>query len=86
MCLTVDLHKNLVQMPLPIRIRSHPTDPVSADLCREHWTKFIPPETDSFMADVDAAFVQKILHIAKRKRETTYIITARRMISELVLT
>jgi hypothetical protein len=84
--LAINLHEYPVQVPLPVRICAHLTDSFPADLSGKHRTKSIPPKPNRLMADVDAAFVQKILHIAKRKRETTYIITARRMISELVLT
>jgi len=67
--LAVDLHENLVQVPLPVRKGSHPTDPVSADLCCKHRAKSVPPITHSFVADLDAALVQKIFNIAKRKRK-----------------
>ena len=56
-------------MPLPVRICAHLADPFLADLCGKQRTKPVPPETDRFMADVDAAFVQKILHVPKRKRK-----------------
>jgi hypothetical protein len=84
--LAFNLHGYLVQVPLPVRICAHLTDPFSANLSGKHWAKSVPRKPNRLMADVDAAFVQKIYHIAKRKRETTHIITARRMISELVLT
>lgn len=67
--LTIDLHKHLVQMPLPVRIRSHPTNSVSSDLSREHWAKSVPPEPNCFMAYVDATFVQKIFDVAERERK-----------------
>ena len=56
-------------MPLQVRICVHLADPFLADLCGKLRTKADPPETDRFMADVDAAFVQKILHVTKRKRK-----------------
>jgi hypothetical protein len=37
------------------------------------------------MADVDAALVQQVLDVSERKWKQTYIITARRMTSGLVL-
>jgi len=55
--LAVNLYENLVQMPLPIRVRTHPTNPLCADLGGEHRTKSIPPEADSFVADVDPTLV-----------------------------
>ena len=63
--LTVELHKHLVQMPLLVRIRSHPTNSVSSDLRREHQAKSVPPEPNCFVADVDATFVQKIFYVAE---------------------
>ena len=53
----------------PFRLRTHPADPVSADLGRKQRAKSIPPEPHRFVADIDPTLVQKILHIAKRKRD-----------------
>jgi hypothetical protein len=44
-------------------------DAAFPDLGRKHRPKSIPPETDGFVADINAPLVKKILHIAKRKRE-----------------
>ena len=49
--------------------RTHSVHPSSTDFSRKQRAKSVPPETDSFMADVDAAFVQKIFDIPKRQRE-----------------
>jgi hypothetical protein len=38
-------------------------NPLPSDLHGEQWPKPVPPETDRFMADIDPAFVQQILHI-----------------------
>ena len=65
MCLSVDLHEDLVQVPLPVRIRSHPTDPVSSYLSSKHRTKSIPPKPNCFVADLNASFVQKIFHVTE---------------------
>ncbi len=65
--LAIDLHENLVQMPLPVRIRPHLLHPFSADFCGEHWAKPVPPVPHRFMADVDAALVQQVLDIPQRK-------------------
>ena len=64
-CLAVDLHKNLVQMPLPIRIGTHLAGPLSADLGGEHRAKSIPPKSNRFVANLDAALMQQVLGIAK---------------------
>lgn len=65
--LAVDLHENFVQMPLPVRISPHSADPLSAALCCKHRAKSVPPIPDRFVADVDAAFVQKIFDIPQRE-------------------
>ena len=52
--LTVDLHKHLVQMPLPVRIGAHPINSVSSDLSQEHRAKSVPPEPNCFVAYVGA--------------------------------
>ena len=116
--LAINLHENLIQVPLPVRMGALLLDALSADLGGEQraepippkpnclvataslstrafdWLDFagsrlqtsgqsVPPEPNRFVADVDPAFVRQILDTLKRKR--TYIITARRMMSGLVL-
>jgi hypothetical protein len=41
--------------------------PFIAYLMSEHWTKPVPPVSDSFMADIDASFMEQIFDITKRK-------------------
>jgi hypothetical protein len=65
----VNLHENQLQMPLPVRIRAHPADPVSSDLSSKHLAKSILPEPNRFMADFDTAFMQKTLQIPRRERK-----------------
>jgi hypothetical protein len=65
MCLSIYLYEDLVQVPLPVRIRSHPTDPVSSYLSSKHRTKSIPPKPNCFVADLNASFVQKIFHVTE---------------------
>ena len=65
--LAVDFHENLVQMPLPVRICTHPADPFSPDLSSKHRAKSIPPVPHRFVADVDAALVQQVLDVSERK-------------------
>lgn len=66
MPLTVDLHENLVEMPLPAA-RSQPLNAAPPDLGCEHRVEPMPPVAHRFMADIDAAFVQQILHVSERK-------------------
>ncbi len=80
--LALDFHQNLVQMPWPVRICTHPADPDSQDLCGKHRAERVPPEPNRFMADIDTALVQQVLNVAERNR--THIMTARRMISGLL--
>jgi hypothetical protein len=42
-------------------------NPFPSDLRGEQRAKSVPPETDSFMANINTAFGQQILNISKRK-------------------
>src|SRR5208337_1477861 len=66
--LAVDLHKDLIQMPAPLRIAAHMRDASLADLGREHRSKPIPPEPDGLMADIDPALGDEILDVVQRQR------------------
>ncbi len=68
--LAVDLHEDLVEVPLPVRVGAHPLDPGLADIGGEQGTEPHPPKPDGFMADIDAALVQQVLDVAQRERET----------------
>jgi hypothetical protein len=54
-------------------------DPFLAELCGKQRAKSVPPKSNRLIADVDAASVPK------RKRKPNVIMTAKRMISGLVL-
>jgi hypothetical protein len=49
----------------PIRISTKVLNPFSSNLHGKQRAKPAPPETDSFVADVDAALVQQVFHISK---------------------
>ena len=49
--------------------RTHPAHPSPTDFSSKHRAKTVPLETDQIVADVDAAFMQKMLHIPERQRE-----------------
>jgi len=66
--LAIDLHKDLVQMPAPLRIGSHLRDPRLSDLGREYRPKPVPPKPDGLVADVDPTLGQKILDVAQPQR------------------
>ena len=67
--LTVDLHEHLVEVPSP-PAGSHALYPAFPDLGGEDRTEPVPPVPDRIVTDIDTVFVQQILHVAKRKRET----------------
>jgi len=54
---TVDLHQNLVQVLLPIRMSAKVLNPFSSDLRGKQRAKPVPPEADSFMANINTALV-----------------------------
>ena len=56
-------HENLVQVPSPVRVRSHPACPIATDFGCKHRAKSIPPEPNCFVTDVDATLMQKIFDI-----------------------
>ena len=70
MLLVVGLHENLVNLPSPVRVRTHPAEPVSPDLSIKHRAKSIPTVPHRFVTDVDAALVQEIFDIPQRKEKS----------------
>ena len=66
---SVDFYEHFVQVPLPIRMSAKVLNPFSSDLRGKQRAKSVSPETDSFMANINTAFVQQIFHISKRKRK-----------------
>ena len=69
MHLTVDLHINLVDVPLPVAKAAHPAYPLTSDISREHWPESVPPQTNGLVTQVDASFEQQFLHISQRQRK-----------------
>jgi hypothetical protein len=65
----VDLHADIVQVPVPMALGAHRVHAPAADLGRKHRAKPVPPIPHRFMADLDTAFVQQVLYIAQRQRE-----------------
>ena len=62
--LAVDLHENLVQMPLPIGMDAHLPDTFPADLHGEKRVEPIPHETYRLVTGINPSLVQKVLHIS----------------------
>ena len=69
MSLAVDLHEHLVEMPAPLGPGTQTFGAFPADFSGEHQPKPVPPETDGFVANIDAALVQQILDISQRQRK-----------------
>jgi hypothetical protein len=67
---TVDLHKHLIQMPLPIRMSTKLLTPFLSDFSCKQWAEPVPPEANRLMADIDPAFVQQIFDVPERERIT----------------
>ena len=64
-CFAVDPDEDLVQVPAPLRKRPMMNAPYS-DLCSDQRSEPVPPETYSFMADVDAALEQQAFDLPQR--------------------
>ena len=69
MRLAINLHKDLIEVPLPLVDLAYIACPADADLSSEHRPKTINPEPYALMANVDAAFMQQIFHIPQRQRK-----------------
>jgi hypothetical protein len=54
----INLHKNLIQMPSPLRTLAHALRSFLPNFRCEHWPKPVPPKTDALMADVDSTLVE----------------------------
>ena len=65
-----DFYEHLVQMPLPIWMRTKFLNPSLSDLSSKHRAEPVPTEPHSLMVDVDPPLMQKILNIAKWQWES----------------
>ncbi len=70
MSLTTDLHKDLVQVPLPLRTMLHALRSSLADLVREISAEAVHPVTNRFVANIDPALVKQVFDIPQRQRES----------------
>ncbi len=59
----VNLHEDLVEMPLPMLKTPHRLDLAPTDLSREDRLEPVPPEPNRFMGDVDPALMQQVLDV-----------------------
>jgi hypothetical protein len=51
MCLAVDLHEHLVQVPLPVRICAHLAYSFPTNFSDKYWAKSVPPKSNRLIAD-----------------------------------
>jgi hypothetical protein len=63
---TVDLHKDLVELPAPGGQGPHSLHACPPDLGSEHRAKPVPTEANRLMADVDLPLMQPLLDIPER--------------------
>lgn len=63
MFLSSDLHEQLVQMPLPLRHLTHCFSYPFTDLTEKMAFKPFAPETDAFVANINAALTQQVFDI-----------------------
>jgi hypothetical protein len=68
--LTVDANENLVEMPLPLRIRSQGARLFLVDKTGEFRSEPVPSGPDGLMAHVNAALMQQILDLPQGKRKS----------------
>ena len=67
--LAADLRYHLVKMPSPMAKASHATDPLAANFGGKQRADPVPPEPNGFVADINAALEQQILHIPEAEGE-----------------
>lgn len=68
MSLAIDLHVDLINMPLPVTKALHPANALAADFSREKRTEPVSPMAHRLVAEVDTALEQQVLHVPQRKR------------------
>jgi hypothetical protein len=56
---TVDLHKHLIQMPLPIRMSTKLLTPFLSDFSCKQWAEPVPPEVNRLMELQDILTAQR---------------------------
>lgn len=61
--LAIDLHEHLVEVPFPVPKAPHPRAALATNIGREKRTEPVPPQSHSFVADVDPALEEQILHV-----------------------
>ena len=65
MALSSNFDEDLIQVPLPLRAAPHGFRAPFPDLMCEVRAEPIHPKADTFVADIDATFVEQVLYVAK---------------------
>ena len=65
--LAIDLHKDLIEVPPPLRDLAHVASSSHPDLAGEHRPETVHPCPNALVANVDAALVEKVFDVAKRQ-------------------
>ena len=62
---SIEFYEPFVQVPLPIRMSAKVLNPFFLDLRSKQRAKPVTQKSNCLAADLDAAFVQQILHISE---------------------
>jgi len=62
---SIDLHEDLIQVPLPLRMLSHVGGSLRSDLASEHRTKPVHPSPNALMADIDPSLMEQVFNITQ---------------------
>ena len=63
MGLSIDLHEDLIEVPLPLRDLAHEAGASDPDLAGEHGSEPVDPKPHAFMANIDSTFVEEVLNV-----------------------
>ncbi|OAO02512.1 hypothetical protein A8B75_12060 [Sphingomonadales bacterium EhC05] len=55
MAVGVDFHEQLIKVPTPLAKAAHPASQLPSNISRKHRAELVPPQTQSFVTDIDAA-------------------------------
>jgi hypothetical protein len=84
-CHSINFHKHLVQVPAPVFASAHHVHAFTPEFRGKQRTKPVPPVAHRFMTNLNPTLMKQVFDIAQRQREPNDSLTARRMISGLVL-
>jgi hypothetical protein len=60
---SVNLHKNLTQMQMPVRASAHQARLIATELRSKHRAKSVQAEPNRFLADIYPTLLQEILQV-----------------------